>query len=509
MMDIDVEKPAHPEKTGIKSARKDSYGETSNGYEAELNKWIDKEKAAIELVKIIGHLWYDKSIELVIFRNPLVDRRASQILNFHEYARNVVKQPITVHDTLLLAKEISNLDLPPSWIDLGRLGAEWLKDRDDFDNATAFLNGKLATFIGKDKDYLKPKDVVLYGFGRIGRLIARELIAQAGKGRQLRLRAIVTRSNSDKDIIKRAALLRTDSVHGHFPGTVTEDVENKALIVNGHTIKMLASSDPVEINYEAHGIRDALLIDNTGVYRDRQGLSNHLKAKGISKVLLTAPGKGDIPNIVHGINHAEFDIKEESIYSAASCTTNAIVPVLYVIQNTLGIAVGHIETIHAYTNDQNLLDNFHEKYRRGRSAALNMVITETGAADASAKAIPSLKGKLTASAVRVPTPNVSLAILRLTVESETSKEQINQILKDAALKGDLVEQIQYSYSNELVSSDIVGNACAAIFDSPATIVANDKKNIVLYVWYDNEYGYSRQVIRLAKYIANVVRMKYY
>ena len=225
--------------------------------------------------------------------------------------------------------------------------------------------------------------------------------------------------------------------------------------------------------------------------------------------MLTAPGKGDIPNIVHGINHAEFDIKEESIYSAASCTTNAIVPVLYVIQNTLGIAVGHIETIHAYTNDQNLLDNFHEKYRRGRSAALNMVITETGAADASAKAIPSLKGKLTASAVRVPTPNVSLAILRLTVESETSKEQINQILKDAALKGDLVEQIQYSYSNELVSSDIVGNACAAIFDSPATIVANDKKNIVLYVWYDNEYGYSRQVIRLAKYIANVVRLKYY
>ena len=500
-MDIDFEKPARLEKTFIKS-------KIVNGYEAELSKWIDKEKAAIELVKIIGHLFYDKSVELVIFRNRLVDRRASQILIFHEYARNIVKQPVTVHDSLLLAKEISNLDMPPAWIDIGRLGAEWLKEGNDFNSAAEFINDKLAEIVGRDKNYLKPKDVVLYGFGRIGRLIARELIVQSGQGRQLRLRAIVTRNNSDEDIIKRAALLRTDSVHGQFPGTVIEDMENKALIINGHTIKMLAGDNPSEIDYEAHNISDALLIDNTGIYRDRTGLGSHLKAKGISKVLLTAPGKGDIPNIVHGVNHANIDIKEESIYSAASCTTNAIVPVLYVIQNTLGISVGHIETIHSYTNDQNLLDNYHKKHRRGRSAALNMVITETGAAKASAKAIPCLEGKLTASAVRVPTPNVSLAILRLTVEKETNKEHINQILKDAALQGDLVEQIQYSYSDELVSSDIIGNPCAAIFDSPSTIVSKDNKNIVLYVWYDNEYGYSRQVIRLAKYISNVVRLKY-
>ena len=307
-MDIEFEKPARLEKTSIKS-------KTVNGYEAELSKWIDKEKAAIELVKIIGHLFYDKSVELVIFRNRLVDRRASQILIFHEYARNIVKQPVTVHDSLLLAKEISNLDLPPAWIDIGRLGAEWLKEGNDFNSAAEFINDKLAEIVGRDKNYLKPKDVVLYGFGRIGRLIARELIVQSGQGRQLRLRAIVTRNNSDKDIIKRAALLRTDSVHGQFPGTVIEDMENKALIINGHTIKMLAGDNPSEIDYEAHNISDALLIDNTGIYRDRTGLGSHLKAKGISKVLLTAPGKGDIPNIVHGVNHVNIDTKEESIYS--------------------------------------------------------------------------------------------------------------------------------------------------------------------------------------------------
>jgi glyceraldehyde 3-phosphate dehydrogenase len=298
-------------------------------------------------------------------------------------------------------------------------------------------------------------------------------------------------------------------VHGPFPGTIIEDFENKALIINGHTVKMIAASNPATIDYTAYGIDNAILIDNTGASRDREGLSEHLKSKGIEKVLLTAPGKGDIPNVVYGVNQGAFEHKTETIFSAASCTTNAIVPVLKVIQKNLGISSGHIETIHSYTNDQNLLDNYHKKYRRGRSAALNMVITETGAGSAVTKVIPELAGKLTSNSVRVPTPNVSLAILKLTVETNTSKEDVNSVLRNAALKGELVEQIQYSISNELVSSDLIGNPCASIVDSPATIVANDKRNVILYVWYDNELGYTRQVMSHAKHLADVIRLTYY
>lgn len=478
-------------------------------YESELGSWIEQEKAAIDLIKAVGDLWFEKSVELIIFRNQLIDRSSSEIMNLHLYAKQMVKQPITIFDTAMLANELLKLNLAPSRIDIGRLCSEWLNEKANYKTAGDFVGKKLEGFIGKEKNKLKPKDVVLYGFGRIGRLAAREIIAQAGKGMQLRLRAIVTRSNSNEDITKRADLLKTDSVHGPFPGTIIEDLENKALIINGHTVKMIAAKNPDEVDYESYGITNALLIDNTGVARDRAGLSKHLKSKGISKVLLTAPGKGDIPNVVYGINQSKLEIEKEQVFSAASCTTNAIIPVLKVIEESLGIDHGHIETIHSYTNDQNLLDNYHPKHRRGRSAALNMVITETGAGSAITKVLPVLKGRLTANSVRVPTPNVSLAILALTVKKETDKEAVNEILKNAALKGDLVEQIQYYYSNELVSSDVIGNPCASVFDSQSTLVSEDKRSIVLYVWYDNEYGYTRQVIRLAKYIAEVIPLRYY
>jgi glyceraldehyde 3-phosphate dehydrogenase len=478
-------------------------------YESGLNDWVQQEKAAIELVHIMGSLWYDKSVELIIFRNQLIDRSASQILALHQYAKEIVKKPISIYDSLLIAKELSNLHLAPARIDLGRLASEWINEKEKYkNNSRDFVNDKLKDYIGEEKKKIVPKDVILYGFGRIGRILARELVAQAGKGEQLRLRAIVTRDKSDEDIIKRADLLRADSIHGPFPGTVIEDLANRALIINGQKVHMISAKTAEEIDYTAYGINDALLIDNTGVARDREALGKHLLAKGVSKVLLTAPAKGDIPNVVYGINQKEH-APDETIFSAASCTTNAIVPVLAVIDRTLGIERGHIETIHSYTNDQNLLDNFHKKYRRGRSAAVNMVITETGADKAVSKALPQLAGKITGNSVRVPTPNVSLAILNLTVGKQTTKEDINELLKDAALNGGLVEQIQYLYSNETVSSDLVGNPCASIVDSPATIVSKDAKNVVLYVWYDNEYGYSRQVIRFAKYLSNVIRLTYY
>lgn len=483
--------------------------ETANAaYETQLNDWIVQEKAAIELIGTIGKLWFEKSIELILFRNQLVDRSVSEIMNLHLYAKNIVKKTISVNDTLAIATAINSADVCPSRVDIGKLAFEYQQEKGNFKSVDEFIGNKLKDLIGA-KSTVTPKDVVLYGFGRIGRLAARELISQAGKGEQLRLRAIVTRGSSNDDIIKRADLLRTDSVHGNFPGTVIEDLENKALIINGHTVHMIDAKNPEDVDYTAYGIDNALLIDNTGVFRDDVELSRHLKAKGISKVLLTAPAKGNVPNVVHGVNHETVDTKNGQIFSAASCTTNAIMPILYVIDKELGIQKGHIETVHSYTNDQNLLDNYHKKYRRGRSAALNMVITETGAESALKKVLPHLAGKFTANSVRVPTPNVSLAILNLNINKEVTRDEVNEIIRKYALNGALVEQIQYAFSNELVSSDVIGNPCPSVFDSNATIISPDKKSIVLYVWYDNEYGYTRQVIRFSKHIAEVRRATYY
>ena len=476
-------------------------------YEKELAFQADRRKAGVEFIKIISDLWYDKSIELVLFRNQLIDKNVSEIINLHEYAGAFVGKPINVFDSVEIASAIVDLDLPPSRIDIGKLTYEYHLEDDKYNDAKAFVIDKLKN--AKNFQEIKPKDVVLYGFGRIGRLLAREMMSKIGKGQQLRLRAIVTRDKNDAVLLeKRASLLRYDSVHGDFHGSVIADPENNALLINGTTVHIITANSPEEIDYTAYGIEDALVIDNTGAFTTEEALKRHLSSKGADKVLLTAPGKG-VPNIVYGVNHEDYNPDEVNIFSAASCTTNAITPVLKAVEDTLGVVKGHLETIHAYTNDQNLVDNMHKKYRRGRAAALNMVITETGAGSAVAKALPALAGKLTSNAIRVPVPNGSLVVLNLEVGKNTSVEEVNNIMKKYALEGDLVEQIKYSLNNELVSSDIVGTSAPAIFDSNATIVSGDGKNIVMYVWYDNEYGYSHQVIRLAKYIAKVRRYSYY
>ena len=480
--------------------------QTNEIYEKELAYQADRRRATVEFIKITSDLWFDNAVELVLFRNQLINRNVSEILNLVEYASEFVNKPISIFDAVEISRAIKDLNIPPAKIDIGKLAYEYVLAEDD-DDIIHFVSNKLKD--AENSNEIEPKDIVLYGFGRIGRLLARELMMRTGKGKQMRLRAIVTRGEMNETVLeKRAALLRNDSVHGEFEGSVSADFKNKALVINGSTVYMISANAPEEIDYTTYGIHNALVIDNTGAYRDEAGLGRHLKSKGVDKVLLTAPGKG-VPNIVHGVNHKEYDPDKIDVFSAASCTTNAITPILKVIEDSFGIVGGHLETIHAYTNDQNLVDNFHKKYRRGRAAALNMVITETGAGSAVAKALPSLAGKLTSNAIRVPVPNGSLVVLNLHLETETSVETVNAVMKKYALEGDLVEQIKYSLSNELVSSDIVGTSAPAIFDSHATIVGPDGKNVVLYVWYDNEYGYSQQVIRLAKHIAKVRRYTYY
>jgi glyceraldehyde 3-phosphate dehydrogenase len=304
--------------------------------------------------------------------------------------------------------------------------------------------------------------------------------------------------------MKRASLLRRDSVHGSFQGTITVDEDANTILANGTRIQVIYSDDPTTVDYTACGIEDAIVVDNTGRWRDRAGLSQHLQCPGVSRVLLTAPGKGDLPNIVAGINEhliSRDGAGDETILSAASCTTNAIVPVLKAVNDEYGIVGGHVETVHSFTNDQNLIDNFHKGERRGRSAALNMVLTETGAAKAVAKALPELEGKLTGNSIRVPTPNVSMAILNLTLKRSTSPDEINTFLRRTSLHSALHKQLDYIDSPEVVSTDFVGSQYAGIVDGRATITADDR--VVLYVWYDNEFGYSCQVVRVLESMARV------
>ena len=478
----------------------------SSNYESTFSNWLQEEKYAVSLLNSVGELMYDKGIELVFFRNHIVDVNIPSLMSYFNYAKDVIGEKVSVKDVNNMAMAISEIDFAPAKLDVGLLTSEFNSSNET--DMNAFLSNKLSDFIGQEKHTFKPKDVILYGFGRIGRLAARELVKQAGKGQQLRLKAIVTRNPSDDQIIKRAALLRNDSVHGAFNGIVDVDLENKAIVINGQSVKMIAGSNPEDIDYTKYGINDALLIDNTGAFTDKESLSLHMQSKGVSKVLLTAPGK-EIPNIVYGINNHDLDIDGLDIFSAASCTTNAISPILKIVEDNYGVEKGHIETIHAYTNDQNLLDNMHKKPRRGRSAAINMVITSTGAGKAVTKVIPSLLDKLTANAVRVPTPNGSLAIIKLSLNKSTSVEDINSSIRNAALSGKLVNQINYQIDSELVSNDIIGNTCCSVFDSSATIVSKTGEDVVLYTWYDNEFGYTKQVIRLAKQIAKVRRLTYY
>ena len=476
-------------------------------FESEIKSYKHKQSAAVKLIEIVSNLWFNHSIELVLFRNQLFDRRVSVVMNLHQQSSELAAPALSIFETLKVAETMQHLQLAPSRIDIGKLALEIRKQNIEDEDILYFIKKELLS--AQDHANFEPRDVVLYGFGRIGRLLARELISKAGAGRQLRLRAIVTRDNIDaKTLEKRATLLRNDSIHGDFQGEVEIDVEKGALIINGATVQIISAKNPEEIDYTAYGIQNALVIDNTGAFRDDKELARHLTSVGASQVLLTAPGKG-IENIVYGVNNDMIDTEKDKIFSAASCTTNAISPILDVIHNQYGVTHGHIETIHSYTNDQNLVDNMHKKSRRGRAAALNMVITETGAGSAVAKVLPTLAGKLTSNAIRVPVPNGSLAILNLQLAKPTSIDEINNTIREAALNGKLVEQIKYSNNDELVSSDIIGTTAASVLDAPATIVDESGLNAVLYVWYDNEYGYTHQVMRLARHVAGVRRYTYY
>ncbi|HHB79471.1 MAG TPA: glyceraldehyde-3-phosphate dehydrogenase [Saprospiraceae bacterium] len=475
---------------------------------SSLSNWREQEKTALELLKVIGELRFNRAIELVFFRHPIYDTRPSEVVSMHRVSKKYVPEIISMSTSLSIAQALLLLEhVPPAKIDIGVLATKWIDAKSNFENIYEFIKDYFdETKLPSNGVKKEPKDVVLYGFGRIGRLVARRIVYQTGRGSQLRLRAIVVRpkmASKAEELEKRAALLRYDSIHGKFHGVVVVDSQNSELIINGNRVKFIFAKEPKEIDYTKYDIENAMVIDNTGVWRDKKALSAHLRP-GVSQVMLTAPAK-DIPNIVYGANQKTLNLAKDKIFSAASCTTNAIVPPLQVLDDLFGVEKGHIETIHAYTNDQNLLDNFHKKPRRGRGAPINMVLTTTGAAKAVAKALPQLKDKLTGNAVRVPVPDGSIAILNLTLKKKVTVAQVNGALKEAALTGPLVDQIQYSDDTEFVSTSLIGSTTACTIDAPSTIVSKDGLSVTIYAWYDNEHGYSSQVVRLAKMASKVLR----
>ncbi len=464
--------------------------------------WKAREALAEGMIPMIGKLYRENNVSLYMYGKRMVNQTVTDLMKSHRFVRQVEQNELSEFDTHPMIKAIASLQLGPAHIDVGKMMFKYQSEggkRSEMD----FVQEELADLIGSDKKPLpEPQDVVLYGFGRIGRLLTRLLIDKAGGGDVLRLRAIVIRKGkTDKDLEKRAALLRRDSVHGSFNGTIRVIQKDNKFVINGNEVQIIYANSPDEVDYTAYGIQNAIIIDNTGVWKDEAGLGQHLRP-GASRVMLTAPASGKIPNIVYGINDNQItpDIK---IISAASCTTNAIAPVLKVMLDEYGIQTGHVETVHSYTNDQNLIDNYHKGDRRGRSAALNMVLTSTGAAKAVSKAVPELEGKLTGNAIRVPTPNVSMAILNLQLERETNVEELNEFLRHQALYSKLQQQIGYTISTEAVSTDFVGSRQACVIDSQATIVSGTGKSVVLYCWYDNEFGYSCQVMRCIEKFAGV------
>ncbi|MGP4088407.1 glyceraldehyde-3-phosphate dehydrogenase [Streptomyces sp. KR55] len=470
--------------------------------EDSFTNWKHREEIAESMIPVIGKLHRERDVTVLLHSRSLVNKSVVSILKTHRFARQIAGEELSVTETMPFLQALTALDLGPSQIDIGMLAATYRTD-DRGLSVQEFTAEAVAGATGANKiERREPRDVVLYGFGRIGRLLARLLIEKAGSGNGLRLRAIVVRNNGGRvaeDLVKRASLLRRDSIHGQFQGTITVDEANSRIIANGNEIQVVYSDDPTTVDYTAYGIKDAILIDNTGKWRDREGLSKHLRP-GIEKVVLTAPGKGDVPNIVHGVNHDTIK-PDEQILSCASCTTNAIVPPLKAMADEYGVLRGHVETVHSFTNDQNLLDNYHKSDRRGRSAPLNMVITETGAASAVAKALPDLKAKITGSSIRVPVPDVSIAILNLQLARETTRQEVLDHLRDVSLTSPLKRQIDFISAPDAVSSDFIGSRHASIVDAGALKVEGD--NAILYLWYDNEFGYSCQVIRVVQHVSGV------
>ncbi|HEY9578275.1 MAG TPA: type I glyceraldehyde-3-phosphate dehydrogenase [Rhizorhapis sp.] len=332
--------------------------------------------------------------------------------------------------------------------------------------------------------------VAINGFGRIGRLVARAILERPDCGLEL------VSVNDLADAKSNALLFKRDSVHGAFPGTV--EVDGNDIIVNGNRIVVTAERDPANLPHKANGVDIAL--ECTGFFTDKEKASAHLTA-GARRVVISAPAKGVDKTVVYGVNH-ETLTGDDIVISNASCTTNCLAPVAKVLNDTVGIERGLMTTVHSYTNDQKILDQIHSDMRRARAAAMSMIPTTTGAARAVGEVLPELKGKLDGSAIRVPTPNVSIVDLTFTPKRDTSVEEINSLLKAASESGPLKGVLAYT-DEPLVSIDFNHWPASSTVDSLETAVI-DGKLVRVLSWYDNEWGFSNRMVDTTCVVAGLL-----
>jgi glyceraldehyde 3-phosphate dehydrogenase len=328
--------------------------------------------------------------------------------------------------------------------------------------------------------------VAINGFGRIGRNILR-----AAKRHKADLDFVAVNDITDNKTL--AHLLKYDSVHGKYPGSV--EAAGDGLVVDGDKIKVMAEKDPANLPWKELGVE--IVFDSTGRFTDRDSAAKHLQA-GAEKVIITAPAKGEDITIVLGVNEDKYDTSKHHVISNASCTTNCLAPVVKVLLDSFGFRRGLMLTVHSYTNDQNILDLPHKDLRRARAAGMSIIPTTTGAAKATSLVIPEVKGKIDGLAMRVPTPDVSVVDLTAEVDRPVTIEQVNDAFR-AAAAGDLKGILDVS-DEQLVSVDYIGNPASSIVDLPSTFVVQDQL-VKVMAWYDNEWAYSVRCVDLAKFIA--------
>jgi glyceraldehyde 3-phosphate dehydrogenase len=329
--------------------------------------------------------------------------------------------------------------------------------------------------------------VGINGFGRIGRNFFR---AAKEQGADIDIVAV----NDITDARTLAHLLKYDSVFGRYGGEVSA-VEG-GLEVDGHRLKVLAERDPADLPWKE--LEAEVVVESTGLFTDREKASKHLEA-GAQKVIISAPAKGEDITIVLGVNEQDYKPSEHHVISNASCTTNCVVPMAKVLGDAFGIERGFMTTVHAYTNDQNLLDLPHKDLRRARAAAINIVPASTGAAKASALALPELKGNMDGLAMRVPVPDGSVIDLVCVLKRDVTVDEVNQAFRSAAEKGSLIGKLAYT-DDPIVSSDVVGSAFSCTFDSLSTMAIGNLVKVI--GWYDNEWGYSNRLVELVELVGS-------
>lgn len=437
-------------------------------------------EVAEQLTVVASRLYRQHDVRLQCAGHPVLSRSPAQLVASMQFA--LVANGIELDEMRELLKALTDAELMPCTIDIADIAA-----------GEGLDTPELLQVIEVSDDRAEPRDVVLNGFGRVGRLLVR-LMFEDGCGPLLQLRAIAVRPGTELE--HRTELLRQDSIHGRIHADVEYAQDDRAVVINGQSVPFVEMSGPEDVSQLQPLSLDSntLLIDSTGSRRKKAELDPWIGGT-ISQVLVTAPCSEPVPNVVRGIHSAEVDLSQPLI-SAASCTTNAIAPIAAWLESTYGLKHLHMETVHAYTNDQNLVDNAHSSPRRSRAATENMIITATGAQKAVGLVLPDIGAKMTATAVRVPVADVSLLTCIFQLDGLATGDEMREAFRQASHQIGWRQLLGFSSNAAAASSDFKGDRHACVIDGPS--IECDADRGVLQAWYDNEIGYCAQVLRLAE-----------